>query len=146
MTLTELRQLAAAASVLCQTHVYKVFQGCQVRADVYRAPAGERPSPAIMFIHGGALIMGSRRWLNPTQVDAFCRAGYIVVAVDYRLAPETKLPAIIEDVQDAYRWLRESGPSLFGIDAQRIAVMGASAGGYLTLMSGAGVGPRWHPQ
>jgi acetyl esterase/lipase len=65
-----------------------------------------------------------------------------VVSIDYRLAPETKLPAIIEDLQDAYGWLRQRGPKLFRIDPDRIAVTGQSAGGYLTLMSGFAVYPR----
>jgi len=125
-----------------ETHVYKVAQGCEIRADVYLAPARSRPSPAILLIHGGALIMGSRQWANLVQVDAFTGSGHTVVSVDYRLAPETKLPAIVADVRDAYRWLRESGPGLFGVDAERIAVMGSSAGGYLALMTGFSVSPR----
>ena len=59
-----------------------------------------------------------------------------MVSVDYRLAPETKLPAILEDVRDAYRWVREKGPGLFHADPGRIAISGGSAGGYLTLASG----------
>ena len=53
----------------------------------------------------------------------------MVVSIDYRLAPETKLPAIVEDVQDACRWVRERGPKLFRIAPERLAVMGGSAGG-----------------
>jgi acetyl esterase/lipase len=69
--------------------------------------------------------------------------GYVVVSIDYRLAPETKLHAILDDVQDAYRWVREKGPELFNGDPKRIAVMGGSAGGYLTLAMGYRVKP--HP-
>jgi acetyl esterase/lipase len=58
------------------------------------------------------------------------------------MAPETRLPAIIQDVQDAYRWVREKGPDLSHIDPSRIAVKGGSAGGYLTLMTGFCVEPR----
>jgi acetyl esterase/lipase len=65
-----------------------------------------------------------------------------VVSIDYRLAPETKLLAIIEDVRDAYRWTRETGAKLFRIDPERLAVAGGSAGGYLTLMTGFAVNPR----
>lgn len=65
-----------------------------------------------------------------------------MVSIDYRLAPNTKLPAIIEDIQDAHRWIRSDGPKLFGADADRIVVAGGSAGGYLTLMSGFCFNPR----
>jgi acetyl esterase/lipase len=64
------------------------------------------------------------------------------VSFDYRLAPEVKLPAIIKDVRDAFRWLRERGPGLFHADPDRLVVTGGSAGGYLTLMTGFCVQPR----
>jgi Tol biopolymer transport system component len=64
-----------------------------------------------------------------------------VVSIDYRLAPETKLPEIVEDVQDAFRWIRAHAPEL-SIDPARVAACGGSAGGYLTLMSGFCVKPR----
>ena len=66
---------------------------------------------------------------------------YIVAAIDYRLAPTTKLNEILEDVSDAFHWLREQGPELFNIDPERIGVLGSSAGGYLALMSGLVVNP-----
>jgi len=68
--------------------------------------------------------------------------GYAVVSIDYRLAPETPLPKIIEDVEDAFRWLRQEGREKWRVDASRIAVMGGSAGGYLTLVTGYRVMPR----
>lgn len=124
-----------------QTLVYKTVGDCQIQADVYRT-AGDEVRPAILWIHGGALIMGSRNQLAPEQAERYLKAGYTIVAIDYRLAPETRLPAIIEDLQDAYRWVREQGPSLFRADPNRIAVIGHSAGGYLTLMAGFCVNPR----
>ena len=72
----------------------------------------------------------------------YINAGYALVSIDYRLAPETKLKHIIEDIQDAYRWVREEGSKLFHIDPNRMAVIGHSAGGYLTLMTGFCVNPR----
>lgn len=121
-----------------KTYVYKTAGGCEIQADVYGADPN-LSKPAILWIHGGALITGSRaappEWLDP-------EGRYVVVSIDYRLAPETKLPAIIEDLQDAYRWLHEQGPGLFRIDRDRIAVAGQSAGGYLTLMTGFAVSPR----
>jgi acetyl esterase/lipase len=68
-------------------------------------------------------------------------AGFTVVSIDYRLAPETKLPAIIEDVRDAFGWMRGAAGEL-RIDPARLAVCGGSAGGYLTLMTGFVVNPR----
>lgn len=123
------------------THTYKTAGGCDIGADVYRKSDG-KTAPALLWIHGGALIMGSRGWINAVQLKQYVDAGFAVVAIDYRLAPETKLPEILADVEDAYRWVREKGPGLFQIDPDRIAVVGHSAGGYLTLTTGFRCLPR----
>lgn len=123
------------------TYTYKTAGACAIQADVYRAP-GRDVRPAIFWIHGGALIMGHRGGIRTVQLQRYLGAGFAVVSIDYRLAPETKLPAILEDVADAYRWVREKGPGLFQIDPGRIAVVGHSAGGYLTLTSGYRFLPR----
>ncbi len=124
-----------------QTFTYKTVDHCQLQADVYRSP-GPEVRPALVWIHGGALIAGSRAWIARYQVERYLAAGFCVIAVDYRLAPETKLPAIIEDLQDSLRWVREQGPDLFAVDPQRLAVVGHSAGGYLALMAGFAASPR----
>jgi acetyl esterase/lipase len=123
------------------TYDYKVVGDCRIKADVYGATR-DVVRAGVIWIHGGALIMGDRGRLDRALLDALIAAGYVVVSIDYRLAPETKLPAIIEDVRDACRWARERGPELFRVAPDRIAVMGASAGGYLTLVSGYSVEPR----
>ncbi len=127
--------------VLKQSYTYKVVENCTIQADVYRTP-DEVVRPAILWLHGGALMFGNRATLAPDQLTRYVEAGYTVIAVDYRLAPEAKLEAIIGDVQDAYGWVRQSGPDQFRIDPDRIAVVGHSAGGYLTLMIGGCVKPR----
>jgi acetyl esterase/lipase len=125
-----------------ETYVYKTVGDCSIKADVYRAAGRGTPRPVVLAIHGGALITGGR---YPIQMDLFnplLQHGFAVVSIDYRLAPETKLPEIIKDVQDAYRWVRGKGPRLFDADPKRIGVQGGSAGGYLTLMTGFCVEPR----
>jgi acetyl esterase/lipase len=129
------------AQPLKQTHTYKVAGDCKIQADVYRA-SGNAVRPVILWIHGGALIMGNRTWINSAQLEKYLGAGYNVVSIDYRLAPQAKLEAILDDLRDAYRWVRESGPRLFHADPDRIAVIGHSAGGYLTLMAGFHLNPR----
>jgi len=123
-----------------QTHCYKVVGDCEIKADVHTGRDGG-VGRVVVWVHGGALILGGRDWLPAWQRDAYLAAGYQVVAVDYRLAPESKLPAIVEDLVDACRWVRERGPELFGADPERVAVVGHSAGGYLALMAGVRVMP-----
>ena len=124
-----------------QTVTYKVVGGCEIEADVYGAAADSK-KPCVVWIHGGALIMGSRKGMGGRFTTELLKQGYIIVSIDYRLAPETKLPNIIEDVQDAWRWVHTEGSKRFGIDPNRTAVAGGSAGGYLTLMTGFCLEPR----
>jgi acetyl esterase/lipase len=134
-------QCAEAQEVVRSTYTYKTVGDLRIRADVYRKP-DDAVRPAILWLHGGALIMGNRRGLNAVQAEKYLHAGYTIVSIDYRLAPQAKLQQIIEDLVDAYRWIRVEGPKLFRIDPNRIAVVGHSAGGYLTLMAGFRLNPR----
>ena len=86
--------------------------------------------------------MGNRNSV-PKNLYELCKSeGYVLVSIDYRLAPEVKLPAIVADVEDALRWIHDKGPQLFAADTKRLVVSGGSAGGYLTLVVGARVQPR----
>ena len=124
-----------------RTFNYKTVGGLQILADVYQR-SDKQIKPAILYLHGGALIMGSRAWFDPVQLEKYLNAGYTLISIDYRLAPQTKLAEIIVDLEDAYHWVRMESPNLFQIDPARIAVVGHSAGGYLSLMAGFCLDPR----
>ena len=86
--------------------------------------------PALVYFHGGGFVFG-----NIETHDAVCRAlakesGAVVISVDYRLAPENKFPAAVDDSQAATLWVAANAERL-GVDAHRIAVGGDSAGGNL---------------
>jgi acetyl esterase/lipase len=124
-----------------ETHVYKTVGDCAIKLDVYPV-ARPGPAPVLVWIHGGALISGTRTALLPTLSEMCTRLGVVQVSIDYRLAPETDLPAIVEDVVDAFAWIRREGAAPFKLDPGRVAVAGHSAGGYLTLVAGQRVHPR----
>src|SRR5947209_4014031 len=108
-----------------ETYVYKTVGETKVHADVYRANDAKL-RPVVVWLHGGALIVGSRTGV-PEQLLNLCRQeGYVLVSFDYRLAPEVKLPEIIDDVKDAFRWLRDQGPKTLSIDPDRMVVAGGS--------------------
>jgi acetyl esterase/lipase len=101
------------------------------------------PSPVLAYFHGGGWVQGDLETHHGLCARLALRGGALVVAVDYRLAPEHKFPAAVEDCQAAYRWLRSHARDIGG-DPGRVAVAGDSAGGNLTAVvsqwaSGAGV-------
>lgn len=100
-----------------------------IAARHYR-PADDGGAPLLVFFHGGGFVFGDLE-----THDAACRlicrdAGIHVLAIDYRLAPEHKAPAAVDDCYAAYLWAREHAGEL-GADPGRVAVGGDSAGGCL---------------
>jgi acetyl esterase/lipase len=105
--------LSGASEVIKKTFTYKKIGKCELRADVHASPQGGN-RPVAVWIHGGALIMGDRRGIDGRLVAELIEAGYVVVSIDYRLAPETKLSEILDDVRDAVAWIHADGPRSFG--------------------------------
>lgn len=130
----------AETKTMTKTYTYKKAGDLEIKADVYRAD-DETIRPVVVWIHGGALINGHRAGISGRVKQWALDSGYALVSIDYRLAPETQLPEIIRDLEDAFTWIRQDGRKLFHIDPERLAVTGGSAGGYLTLTSGFRVKP-----
>lgn len=115
------------------TKIYKEINNCSICADIYYQGSN---TPVILYIHGGALIFGARSWLSSDQIEYFRQAGFSIVNIDYRLAPETGFEEIIQDIKDAITWIRTKAIAWYDFDVSRIAVMGSSVGGYLGLLIG----------
>jgi acetyl esterase len=98
---------------------------------------GEKP-PILVFYHGGGFVIGSL-----DSYDSLCRAlanraACIVVSVDYRLAPEHKFPAAVDDALEAYQWIADHASELDG-DVARMAIAGDSAGGNVAAVTAIGI-------
>jgi acetyl esterase len=94
-------------------------------------PAGlPRPAPVLVWFPGGGWVLGSLEAADPVCRKLANETPCAVVAVEYRMAPEHRFPAAVEDCYTATRWLAENAPRL-GLDPARVAIGGASAGGNL---------------
>ena len=137
------RTYEAAAEVLEPPHVrlprvedltIAAADGTPLPARLYAPSAGGDALPALLYLHGGGFVIGSL-----ATHDGLCRqlaalSGGAVVALDYRLAPEHRFPAAVDDAWAGLRWLHAHGAAL-GIDPARLAVGGDSAGGTLAAVA-----------
>ncbi|MGQ9648800.1 MAG: alpha/beta hydrolase fold domain-containing protein [Phycisphaerae bacterium] len=108
--------------------------GEALKLDMARPKNSKGPWPAVVCIHGGGWVSGSRVSMRP-WAEYLAAYGYVAVTVSYRLAPKHPFPAAVADVRNCVRWLRRHAKE-YNIDPYHIGVMGLSAGGHLSLMLG----------
>ncbi|MDR2569203.1 MAG: alpha/beta hydrolase [Oscillospiraceae bacterium] len=120
---------------------YRIVDGNNLKLDIFLPDNVESP-PLIFWVHGGAWMMGDRKWCGmKNQIDR----GYAVVSVDYRLSTVAPFPACIEDCKYALAFLRENA-NKYPIDLTRICAAGDSAGGHLVALMGTSAGHEdWEP-
>ena len=113
--------------------VYDQVDGVPLRFDHYRTLAAAAPAPCVVVVHGGAWVHG-----DPSQAAGnalhFARRGISTVSISYRLAPTHRFPAPLDDVRRGLRWVRAHAAEL-GVDPERLALLGLSAGAHLALLA-----------
>ena len=102
--------------------------------DLYSPKEVDMPVPGVIFVHGGSWKHGKKEDYRIYAIH-FARLGYVVASIQYRLSREAPFPAAIHDVKAAVRYMRAEADSI-GVDPNRIALAGGSAGGHLSMMVG----------
>lgn len=125
------RPARCVPGVALETREIAAVDGTTLTLFVYRPQTAKAVSPAMLYTHGGGMIVGSAAGYHETVSRYAAELGILVVSAEYRLAPEHPYPAPLEDVYSAYRWLVAEAGDL-GVDSRRIVVAGESAGGGLT--------------
>jgi acetyl esterase/lipase len=104
------------------------------RADLWKAKS-DKPTPLVVFIHGGGFRAGSKEALSPALLDGLLKNGISVMAINYRLSPEVSFPAHYMDSARAIQFAR-SKASAWNIDPRRVGATGGSAGAGTSLWLG----------
>ncbi|MBL8288986.1 MAG: alpha/beta hydrolase fold domain-containing protein [Rubrivivax sp.] len=127
--LPQMRQRRAGTRLI-EDVPYARHGGRAQRLDILQ-PSGPGPHPVLVYLHGGAFAIGSKR-THRALAAAYASRGYLVCNVDYRLAPQHPFPAALEDACAAWAWVAQHAHE-YGGDAQHMAVAGESAGANLAL-------------
>gem|GEM_PF-593680 len=106
----------------------------KIHLRIYDPGVEGKPCPALVFVHGGGWTVGSVDEFDSSIRRLANSSGLLIAAMDYRLAPENPFPAALNDVIATVKWIKENGESI-GIDPNRIALEGDSAGANLALAS-----------
>jgi acetyl esterase/lipase len=106
----------------------------ELKLDLAMPKEGDGPFPVVVCIHGGGWIRNDRQQMHAT-IDVLAGRGYVAVSPSYRLAPDAKFPAQIEDVKACVRWLRANAKT-YKINPDRIGAIGFSAGAHLACLLG----------
>jgi acetyl esterase/lipase len=118
--------------------VYGTVDGVELLLNVVRPADRPDPRPAVVVIHGGGLIQGTR-WDHGEAALGLAEAGYTTFSLEYRLFvagdPATLWPAQLDDVQRAVRWVRANADT-YGVDPERVGAFGFSSGGQLAAFLG----------
>jgi len=111
--------------------------GRVLKMDIYRGPGDVGKRPALVFIHGGAWVVGDKREQGLPLCNHLASLGWVCANANYRLSPAATYPDHVTDAKSAVAWLRDHGDE-YGVDTGFIAIAGNSAGAHIAAMTALG--------
>jgi len=112
--------------------VFATMDGHELKLDIACPKAGNGKLPAVIYIHGGGWVLGDK---SPNEAITYAKNGFVGIAIQYRLSTVARFPAAVHDCKSAIRWVRANAKK-YGIDPDKIGVIGESAGGHLVALMG----------
>jgi len=113
---------------------YRILAGRDLLADLYFPSKVKNLKPGILMVHGGGWRAGDKSLMESMAIR-FSENGYVVMVPEYRMSLEAAYPAAVYDLKAALRWLKVNSAQ-FGLDVNRVAILGCSAGGQLASLVG----------
>lgn len=118
-----------------EVFTYSQKDGLTLHASFYRSTVKELQNKTIIYFHGGGLIWGDRNDLPKDYIQLFLQNGFHFLTLDYRLAPETKLDGIYQDIQDGLHWFHNEFSKTLRLNSSTFILFGRSAGAYLAFLA-----------
>ena len=134
LTVTMTSVVSSATDAEFDVHekvVYSTVADPELLLDAF-VPKEDGPHPAVLVVHGGAWKSGDRNQLRG-YANLLAKRGFVCFAIDYRLAPQNKFPAQIEDCRAAVKWIRTHATD-YKVSPDKIGAIGYSAGGHLVVI------------
>ena len=124
---------------------YAPEAGASHTLDIYRPAGGVEGAPVLLYVHGGAWVIGDKREQGKPMMFELVKRGWVCVSINYRLSPKATWPEHIIDVKTAIVWTKEHIAE-FGGDPDFLAIAGGSAGGHLVSLAALSAGdPAFQP-
>jgi len=117
--------------------VYANLGGFDCKLDLFYSKTANKPMPVIVWFHGGGWSSEdlTRKYRPEQELAVLAREGFFIVSADYRLIQQTPFPACLQDCKCVIRWVRAHAEK-YGLDPDRVGVIGESAGGHLVALLG----------
>ena len=114
--------------------IYKSIGKRNLKLDLFIPYKSKKPVPIVIFIHGGGWRSGDKSFQHPLASKVASK-GFLCATIEYRLSPEAKYPAAVQDIKSAIKWIKKNAEA-YNADSSKVTLLGCSSGGHLAALCG----------